>query len=135
MAMIGFGAFMTLPDGASDAATAMMDAVTVMFPAQEFGESEVTKLTQSDLFRVFIPTLRDGGMLTVESLYNEADYLRVVALLGKNPKTFTVTDPQATSPLVGTITGWIKKLGEVKFEKDKESVFSFEVRVNKLVLA
>lgn len=134
MAMIGFTAKITLPDGIEGAQTAFADSVTVMFPAVEFGETEVTPLTPvtpGDLFRKYLPTLKDGGELTVEAFYNEADYLRVHALNGVPDKTYKVTDPQATSPLVGTIEGFVKKVGEVKFEKDAPATYQFGVRVNK----
>lgn len=139
--MIGFTAKITLPDGASGAQAAFSESVTVMFPAITVGTAEATPLTPADsgdYFRKFLATLREGGEVTVEYHYNEADYLRTIALLptpGQADKTFAITDPQASSPLVGTVTGFIKEVGEVKFEKDAVVMGSFKLQVNKFATA
>ena len=139
--MIGFGAKITLPDGSGGAQAAFSGSVTVMFPAIAVGKAEATPLVPAnagDYFRKYLATLRDGGEVTIEYHYNEADYLRTVALLpapGAADKDFVVTDPQASSPLVGTITGFISEVGEVKFEKDAVTMATFKLHVNKFATA
>ena len=135
--MIGFKASITIPDGAAGAQAAFSETVTVKFPAITVGKSEATPLTpatSTDYFRKYLPTLWEGGEVTVEYHYTEADYLRLIALLpepGAVDKDFVITDPQSASPLVGTVTGFISEVGETQFVRDAVVMSSFKIHCNK----
>ena len=131
--IIGFKSKLTV-DG-----TAFPNAVMIQIPAREFGEVEVTKLDQATIDRVFMATLRDNGNCTCEVFFNDADYARCLALHGKNDKDFVCTTPDPDGLAAGlgkvfTMTGFLKKIGEIKAEKDQPMKFTIEIRVNKIVI-
>lgn len=137
---IGFGAKLTVNDGASNAQAEFSNVLTFMIPKREFGEYETTLLNQlvsaaHSKDRTFNPTLRDNGLVQVEGFFTKAEYIRMVALHGVKGKTFVLTSPDADGAaaivaMVCTFDGWVKELGEVKFEFDKPVMASFGIRVS-----
>lgn len=140
--IIGFGAFISVNDGASNAHVLFKNVLTVSLPDREFGEYETTLLRQLDADsklskdRTFAPTLRDNGSVPVEGMFTKAEYTRLVGLQGVKGKEFILTSPDADgntstlTPLKATFKGFVKKVGGVKFEKDKEVMCTFEIRVS-----
>lgn len=137
--IIGFKAVLTVTDGVANAAQSFSKAVTIQIPAREYGEYEEKCLVTATKDRKFRPTLVDNGTMTCTSYFNRADYIRMVALLGVEGKTWKLTPPDedGTGVIVAQtqiLEGWLKKIGEVVFEKDKEVMVTFELRVNKITV-
>ncbi|QEL18531.1 hypothetical protein [Limnoglobus roseus] len=131
---IGFGAALTMD------ATPVVGIAMMQIPAREFGESEVTSIDQADIDRVFIPTLRDNGTATAELYASAENVAAALALHGVKNKTFVCKspDPDGEGAALGktfTITGFLKKIGETKYEKDQPNKFTIEIRCNKIVVS
>ncbi|MEO8082695.1 MAG: hypothetical protein ABI780_02670 [Ardenticatenales bacterium] len=142
MPAVGFTCKFEVDDGTASAYVALTGVTVITLPAEEVGEAEVTELNQlddasaSDPVRRWIPTkLIDAGTIVVESFYTKANHTRIRALHGVKGKHFKITAPgEATdgssTTEVATLPGFVKKLGEIKYEKDVPVSFSFEVRVS-----
>lgn len=135
MAVIGFRAKASINDGESDAQQDIASLVTVTFPSPEAGEVEVTPLFQADFYRRFIPTLIDGGTVTVECYWTKALYSRILLLL-RASKTMLLTSPDedgvtaTLTPQTLTVTGFVKKVSAPRMAKDEAVVFSFDFRLS-----
>ena len=132
--LIGFNAICsvdTLP---------FVKTVMLQIPSREYGEAEFTSLDQATKDRVFVSTLRDNGTATLNLFFTAENYARALALHGVNDKNFVFTSPDpdgvgtAVSKVI-TCKGFLKKIGEVKFEKDKPTEFAVEIRVNEVTVA
>jgi hypothetical protein len=139
--IIGFRTKVSVNDGASDAEQFFTKAMTVNLPAREIGEYEEKVLNTANKNRTYRPTLIDNGTVTVEGYFSKTEYARLVALLGIEGKTWKLYSPDedgataTVTPGVYTLAGFLKKIGEAKFEKDKEVSVSFELRVNSVTVA
>ena len=138
---IGFRARLSCNDGAANAEKFFEDNIVIALPAQEFGEFEDKRLHTPTKSRRFLPTLLDNGTVTAEGYWSKAEYLRLKALLGKTGKVWKLYAPDedgaavTLTPLLATLDGWLKKIDSVRFEKDVENKFTFELRVNDITLA
>jgi len=141
MPTIGFRARLSVNDGASNAEQFFSTAITIALPEREYDEYEDKTLYTADKNRAFNPTLVNNGMMEAEAYFNKSDYARLVALhgvTGKVWKLYTPDEDGATvtlTPLLATLTGWLKKIGAVKFEKDVETKVPFTLRVNSITAA
>ena len=131
--MIGFNAICSV-----DAAP-FVKTVMLQIPSREYGEAEFTSLDQTTKDRVFVSTLRDNGTATINLFWTAENYVRALALHGVNDKNFTFTSPDPDGagtavPKVIACKGFLKKIGEVKFEKDKPVEFAIEIRVNEVTV-
>ncbi len=131
--MIGFKATCTVD------AAAFVKTVMLQIPSREFGEAEFTALDQATKDRVFVSTLRDNGTAVMELYYTAENLTRALALHGVNDKEyiFKSPDPDGAGAALGkTITckGFLKKIGEIKFEKDQPVKFNVEIRVNEVTV-
>lgn len=138
--IIGFKAVLSVNDGVAGAQQTFAKAIKLNFPAREVGEYEEKVLVTPTRNRTFRPTLVDNGTVTCEGYFNRADYIRMVALLGVEGKVWKLTPPDedGTGAIVAqiqTLDAWLKKLAEVTFEKDKEVMVSFELRVNAITVS
>lgn len=139
--IIGFRARFSVNDGAANAEQFFDKTVKLNLPAQEVDEYEEKTLYTAHRNRIYRPTLRNNGMVSGESYFNKADYLRLKALLGVEGKVWKIYTPDEDGstvtlvPLVATLDGFLKKLAEVNFEKDVEVRVPFEFRVNSIVTA
>ncbi len=132
--LIGFNAICSV-DGAVFVKTVMLQV-----PSREYGEAEFTSLDQTTKDRYFVATLRDNGTATLNLYFTAENYARALALHGVNDKSFIFTspDPDGVGPALSkviTCKGFLKKIGEVKFEKDKPVEFTCEIRVNEVAVA
>lgn len=135
--MIGFRAKLSVNDGAGSppAQAEFTKAIKIMIPAREYGEYEEKVLTTPTKDRKFYPTLIDNGTCSCEGYFTKAEYTRLVALLGVQGKVWKVIPPDEDGTGVQTaqtqiLDGWLKKVGEVTFEKDVEVKVAFDIRVN-----
>jgi hypothetical protein len=130
---IGFKAKVSVTDGVSDAATEFDGLSVVTLPSQEAGEVETTDHGQTNYIKQFTPTLIDPGTLKIEIKASASNITRARALL-RVPKTWKVTAPQttefgATTPQSYSVSGWLKKIDEIPFEREGIVMVKIEVRV------
>jgi hypothetical protein len=114
--------------------------VMLQIPSREFGEAEFTSLDQANKERVFKSTLRDNGTAVMELFFTAENMTAVLALHGVNDKSFVFEspDPDGSEAALGksfTCVGFLKKIGEVKFEKDQPAKFNVEIRVSSVTVA
>ena len=120
---------------------AFLNVMTITLPPIDVGEEEVKELgavddsSNPDPVRRFEPTLQDPGTVKVEGYFTKAEYVRLRGLAGTK-RLFKITHPDdGTSgtpvPTVAEGPGFIKNVGEVKFEKDALVKTSFEIRPSK----
>lgn len=138
---IGFRARLSCNDGANNAEKFFEDSIIITLPAQEVGEFEDKRLHTPTRSRRFLPTLVDNGTMMAEGYFSKAEYLRMRALLGKTGKTWKLYTPDedgaaaTATPLLATLDGWLKKIDQVRFEKDVENKVTFELRVNEITIS
>lgn len=114
--------------------------VMLQIPSREFGEAEFTALDQADKERVFKSTLRDNGTAVMELYFTAENYAAALAQHGVNDVSyiFESPDPDAAGAGLGksfTCVGFLKKIGEIKFEKDQPVKFNVEIRVSSITVA
>lgn len=137
--IIGFTATVKVDD-TFDTLTnqAFTNPLTITVPKRTWGEFEATRLNQANYARDFKPTLLDNGEMQIEGFFSRPEHERVQALAGNGgtgkPPTqeWVLTSPDPDDDhygLTATFDGWVKEVGEIKFEKDKEVMFAFTVRI------
>lgn len=131
----GFKATMEVNDGTAGASVKFSGLTTFNVPSLEAGKFDATELDQADPHERESPTgLIKVGVTKAEMKYTKANYTRLKALLGVKGKTFILSAPDDQTddePVVLDVefTGFVNKLDEIKFEKDKPVAIPFEVTV------
>jgi hypothetical protein len=107
------------------------------FDATELNQQTDDETPVTDPWERELPTgLKKAGPVQAEVKYTKANYNRLVALAGVRGHVFVLTAPDdqsSGSPVVltTTFTGFVKKLGAVKFEKKEPVSIPVEIVVSK----
>src|SRR5205823_5508680 len=92
MAIIGFGASISVNDGISNAQLEFAEPIMIQTPFGEVSMIDASHMSMSNRFRLKIPGLTDPGNLSFEGNFTKADYIRLAALQGIE-KVWVITAP------------------------------------------
>jgi predicted secreted protein len=92
MAKLGCGATLT---GSVNGAFA--EIMSINLPDQKRDDIDVTTMDSTDMWREFIPGLKDAGSLTMQLLFEKANYSKVQTAFAGNPETWTIGIPDGST--------------------------------------
>jgi hypothetical protein len=137
MAIIGFNTALavdtsTVPPAAAGTYTTLNEVVTVSIPTGDVTVVDATHIAVTNGWKVFLPGLKDGGVMSFESNFTKADFTTLNTQRGVN-RHWRITapdeDPGApTVQAVFTFQGFITKL-EASFEAEAVVKIKGELKV------
>lgn len=92
------------------------EILSVSLPDQKVDDLDVTTMASTDKWREFIPGLKDAGAITLQLLYEKANYQKVQNALGATPEVWTITLPDSSTFVC---TGYINANGGDSPHEDK----------------
>jgi predicted secreted protein len=90
--------------------------LSVGLPDQSVDDLDVTTMASTNKWREFIPGLKDAGSMTLQLLYEKANYNTVQGALGAAPEEWTITLPDGSTFVC---SGYIKSSGGDSPHEDK----------------
>lgn len=138
---IGFKVTLKLNDGGTGAdpggtLTAIPGNAIVTLPSREIGEVDDTDHDQTDFYERVIPGLIKSGNLKFECKYSHGNYTRLNNVFEKRKLyTWEITAPigVASGAVTGqkfTVSGFLKKIDEMPFEREGTMMMKAEVRLS-----
>jgi len=90
--------------------------LSIGLPDQKVDDLDVTTMASTNKWREFIPGLKDAGSMTLQLLYEKANYNKVQGALGSTPEVWTITLPDGST---FACTGYINANGGDSPHEDK----------------
>jgi hypothetical protein len=129
----GFLADLEVNDGVASASVAFDGLVTLTLGGVEAPAFDATELNQGDNVERMEPvgTLKQSPV-KAEVKFTKANYTRLRALVGVKGKVWKVISPDDQSDdtpvkLTATVTGFLSKLDDIKFEKGNPVIIPIEI--------
>lgn len=112
----GWGTIMTF-NTAAGGTTALGELISVNPSGIEVSDIDISTMSSTDKWRTFVAGIRNAGELTVEIVFDAAEYTKLIAQLSLSTiYTWTVTLPDTSTFIC---TGFVKTLGGASPHDDK----------------
>lgn len=127
---IGFGGTLEVNDGVADAYVVVPMIVSLGLPQDTVGTVESKRLDLPNRRIIYLPTLVDGGEVSIRIQHTNAGYARFAALRDAyTEKNFKFTIPDDDGDTVITVPGIVTAARHDPLEAETITVFEVVVRV------